>query len=277
MLYQLIDISFTPHCKEIRNNLLHISDGVVEFESEYDIMKSLEEWYCIKIQSLAFQNVIDQCDCDNILTVTLNSQCVLIPSIIPTRLIGVARHLKYNKHRRFYKNMILAEWIHNYKCHDEAVNNKDIDPYNGSPFQIYKEMSSKRKGKFFEMIVAEYCKNLECIVDRAINSDHDRVISGKKTEIKGSMLWEGHEELFRWQQIRPDQDYDIMAFLAMYPDRIELFASTKKEVCDFVQKQDEDGNFVHNQHGGKSVNSGTFFLQGKPSDFPFMRPIENLV
>ena len=273
MLYQIIDVNFTPYCEELNKHLTYDS---FEFESPDSILSALEEHYNIKVQSLAWCNVIDQIDCDGPVTVTLNNQCVIIPAIMSTRLVGIPPIYRNDINRKLIGgfSMILAEWIHNYKCHDDAVNNKDIDPYNGSPFQIYKEMSSKRKGKFFEMIVAEYCENLGCIVDRAINSDHDRVISNKKTEIKGSMLWEGHEELFRWQQIRPDQDYDIMVFLAMYPDRIDLFASTKKEVCDFVQKQDEDGNFVHNQHGGKTVNSGTFFLQGKPSDFPFMLPLE---
>ena len=276
MLYQLIDVNFTPYSEELNK---HLNYNSFEFESSDSILSALEEHYSIKIQSLAWCNVIDQIDCDGPVTVTLNTQCVLLSAIMSTRLVGIPHYFRNDPNRKLIGGlgMILAEWIHNYKCHDDAVNNKDIDPYNGSPFQIYKEMSSKRKGKFFEMIVAEYCENLGCGVFPPENSDHDRIISGKKVEIKGSMLWEGHEELFRWQQIRPAQDYDMMVFLAMYPDRIDLFASTKKEVSDFVQKQDEDGNFVHNQHGGKSINSGTFFLQGKPSDFPFMRPIERLV
>jgi len=276
MLYQLIDVRFTPKCKELDDLLIN---NCFEFESSDDIVSSLEEHYNIKIESLVWCNVIDQTDSDGKLTVTLNNQCVIIPAIMNTRLVGIPPNFRYDPKRKLIGgfNMILAEWIHNYKCHDDAVNNRDIDPYNGSPFQIYKDMSSKRKGKFFEMIVAEYCENLGCVVERATNSEHDRIISTKKAEIKGSTLWEGHDELFRWQQIRPNQDYDIMIFLAMYPDRVDLFASKKKDVVDYVTKQDEDGNFIHNQHGGKSVDSGTYFIQGKPSDFPFFRPIQNII
>ena len=276
MLYQLIDVRFTPKCKELDDLLIN---NCFEFESSDDIVSSLEEHYNIKIESLVWCNVIDQTDSDGKLTVTLNNQCVIIPAIMNTRLVGIPPNFRYDPKRKLIGgfNMILAEWIHNYKCHDDAVNNRDIDPYNGSPFQIYKDMSSKRKGKFFEMIVAEYCENLGCVVERATNSEHDRIISMKKAEIKGSTLWEGHDELFRWQQIRPNQDYDIMIFLAMYPDRVDLFASKKKDVVDYVTKQDEDGNFIHNQHGGKSVDSGTYFIQGKPSDFPFFRPIQNII
>ena len=276
MLYQLIDVRFTPKCKELDDLLIN---NCFEFESSDDIVSSLEEHYNIKIESLVWCNVIDQTDSDGKLTVTLNNQCVIIPAIMNTRLVGIPPNFRYDPKRKLIGgfNMILAEWIHNYKCHDDAVNNRDIDPYNGSPFQIYKDMSSKRKGKFFEMIVAEYCENLGCVVERATNSEHDRIISMKKAEIKGSTLWEGHDELFRWQQIRPNQDYDIMIFLAMYPDRVDLFASKKKDVVDYVTKQDEDGNFIHNQHGGKSVDSGTYFIQGKPSDFPFFRPIQSII
>ena len=276
MLYQLIDVNFTPHCDELKQ---HLTDDCFEFECADSIVSALEEHYNIKVQSLAWCNVIDQIDCDGPVTVTLNNQCVIIPAIMSTRLVGIPHFFRNDPNRKLIggSSMILAEWIHNYKCHDDAVNNKDIDPYNGSPFQIYKEMSSKRKGKFFEMIVAEYCENLGCGVFPPENSDHDRMISGKKVEIKGSMLWGEDASHFRWQQIRPAQDYDMIVFLAMYPDRIDLFASTKKEVSDFVLTPDDNGDFVHNQHGGKTVNSGTFFLDGMPSDFPFMKPIERLV
>ena len=176
MLYQLIDVNFTPYCEELNK---HLTDDCFEFECADSIVSALEEHYNIKVQSLAWCNVIDQIDCDGPVTVTLNNQCVIIPAIMSTRLVGIPPIHRNDPNRKLIGgfSMILAEWIHNYKCHDDAVNNKDIDPYNGSPFQIYKEMSSKRKGKFFEMIVAEYCENLGCIVERAENSDHDRVIS----------------------------------------------------------------------------------------------------
>ena len=113
-----------------------------------------------------------------------------------------------------------------------------------------------------------------CSVTENANRECRRIIRKAKIEIKGSTLWEGQDELFRWQQIRPAHDYDRMVFLAMYPDRIDLFIAEKDEVNNFVQQQDEDGNFVHNQHGGKTVDSGTFFIQGKPSDFAFMKPLD---
>ena len=175
------------------------------------------------------------------------------------------------------KHIIKDEWIANYLTHDDAIHKRDIDPYSDSPFKVYKDMSSKRKGKYFELLFEEYCDNMGWKVQDPTNTDHDTRINGKKVEVKGSLLWGTDASHFRWQQIRPSQDYEVIVFVAIYPNRIEFHAATKEDVSKFVLTPDKDGNFVHNQHGGKTKNSGTFFLDGKPSDFPFMRPIERLV
>ena len=149
------------------------------------------------------------------------------------------------------------------------------DPYANSKFRILKEMSSKRKGAVFEQIFEErMVKNCHTLL-KNLNSDHDRrfEVDGKevKFEIKGSMLWGEDGDAFRWQQIRTAQDYDVMVFMAIYPTNISFYWATKEEVKAFVEVQDEDGFWIYNQHGGKSVNSGTFFLHGHPEDFPLMK------
>ena len=78
-------------------------------------------------------------------------------------------------------------------------------------------------------------------------------------------------------QIRPSQDYEVIVFIAIYPKRIEFHAATKEVVSEFVQTPNEDGFFVHNQHGGKTKNSGTFFLDGFPEDFPFMTSLDRVL
>ena len=175
------------------------------------------------------------------------------------------------------KHIIKDEGIANYLTHDDAIHNRDIDPYSDSPFKVYKDMSSKRKGKYFELLFEEYCDNMGWKVQDPTNSDHDTRINGKKVEIKGSLLWGTDGTKFRWQQIRPAQDYEIIVFIAIYPNRIEFYAATKEEVAEYVQTPDKDGNFIHNQHGGKTKNSGTFFIDGFPKDFPFMHSLDSMV
>ena len=96
-------------------------------------------------------------------------------------------------------------------------------------------------------------------------------VTGKK-EIKGSFLW-GSGTHFRWQQIRTAQDYDDVVFVCIYPDRVEFYEADKNVIKSVVEKQNEKGEWIHNQHGGKTVNSGTFFLDGLPTDFNWMKPV----
>jgi hypothetical protein len=159
------------------------------------------------------------------------------------------------------------------KIYDKYANLRD--PYAKSKFRILKEMSSKRKGAVFEKIFEEVMLDAGHTLLKNLNSDHDRrfLVNDKevKYEIKGSMLWGEDGDSFRWQQIRTSQDYDIMIFMAIYPKQIEFFAASKSDVKELVEVQDADGNWIYNQHGGKRVNSGTFFLHGMPEDFPIMQ------
>ena len=173
--------------------------------------------------------------------------------------------------------MIFAEEINAYQCYIDALNEKNTDPYKNSPFRVYKEMSSKKKGKYFELIVQEYLRKQGYKVGKACNSDHDRIINDHiKLEIKGSLLW-GDGTHFRWQQIRTNQDYDIICFVAVYPEVIQFYAATKYEVKSIVEVQDENGYWIYNQHGGKTVNSGTFFLDGMPKDFSWFSSLEEVL
>ena len=148
------------------------------------------------------------------------------------------------------------------------------DPYANSIFKPFKDLSSKKKGKFFEHLYQEYAEGLGQKVTKPWNSDHDRISNRRKKEVKGSFLW-GEGTHFRWQQIRPEQDYDDVVFLAVYPDRVEFYQADKETVRAAVEVQDDKGNWIHNQHGGKKVNSGAFFLDGFPKDYPWMKEYDS--
>ena len=57
-------------------------------------------------------------------------------------------------------HIIKEEWIGNYITYDDVIHNRDIDPYADSSFKPIKDLSSKRKGRFFEVLTEEYCENL---------------------------------------------------------------------------------------------------------------------
>ena len=70
--------------------------------------------------------------------------------------------------------MLTATEIQSYSCHKEALEDATKCPYINSPFKVYKNMSSKKKGKFFEKIVQEYLESLGYTVNKPENSAHDR-------------------------------------------------------------------------------------------------------
>lgn len=152
---------------------------------------------------------------------------------------------------------------------------KSKDPYQNSSFKDLKDLSSRRKGlemeKIFELIAKSYGFDVAKFVnDGESKSDYDRVCEGKKIEIKGSFLWEGSDK-FRWQQIRTNQNYDYVVFLAFYPKEVKCYYASKEEVVANLEVQDANGKWTYNQHGGKSKNSGTFCIDGIPSDFSWMK------
>ena len=146
---------------------------------------------------------------------------------------------------------------------------KDI--YIGSVFLPLKNLSSKKKGAMFEKLYHEFKLSQGCVVTKPINSDHDRIVDGVKVEIKGSFLW-GDGSHFRWQQIRTNQDYDVVVFIAVYPDRIEFYQADKQTIKDNIEVQDSEGKWIYNQHGGQRVNSGCFCIDGFPSCLLYTSP-----
>ena len=154
------------------------------------------------------------------------------------------------------------------------------NPYAGSPMKLYQDLSSKAKGSAFEYLVTEVLTTNGFTVEKPKKStDYDRLVNGKKVEIKGSLGWvtNGRISHYRFQQLRSSQDYEIVLFLFITPDGIEIKGATKETVMEKIGYQDENGFWPHNQHGGKRVNSGTFCLDTPNTDtFDWMLPIEDL-
>lgn len=157
-------------------------------------------------------------------------------------------------------------------CVNDLSNKMNNDPYRGTPFEAARNLSSRSKGAFFEKLVKEYLKYKfpSLMIRKPFSSDHDTIMNDCKIEIKGSTLWcsvDGTPTHFRWQQIRNDQDYDIMVFVAMYPNEVKFFYTKKKQL---INNPD-----LKNQHGGKNANSGTMFVDGYPEDFSWMKEIKD--
>jgi len=200
---------------------------------------------------------------------------------------------------KFNKKLIMtmtAEEYSNTEVSRKLISEKYLDPYKDSIFYLLKCKASRSKGALLEQVYSEYMIKKGVIVHRAESTQHDRIIyendgsvqfwesrvvleNGKKIEIKGSFGWvittgkrKGEISGFTFQQLR-DQDYDYIVFVYVWPDRIEFYEASKKDLCNVIFETDENGVQIHAQHGGKGKNKDTFWLTGFPSDFPWMKQI----
>ena len=127
--------------------------------------------------------------------------------------------------------------------------------YLKSPFRKLKLIPSvKAKGTRYEKISQIIYEVNGRHVQRAPAKikDYDRVVDGLKVEIKGATLVKGKND-FIFNQIRPRQNYDVIHFTCIYPLRIVILELTKQELINKIES-----NELLGQHGGKSVDSGTY-------------------
>lgn len=131
------------------------------------------------------------------------------------------------------------------------------DPWEGSPFAWIKTRPSRQIGKIGEQLVAGWAaaKGLDVVAARG--SSRDRIIGGRRIEIKFSTLWESG--IYRFQQFR-DQDYEYAILLGISPFAAHCWAVSKQLLYQHVI-----GHLP--QHKGKS-GGDTFWLAFTPDDPP---------
>jgi hypothetical protein len=116
----------------------------------------------------------------------------------------------------------------------------------GSSFAWIRSQPSRRVGKIGEQLVSGWCAAKGLDVTSTGDSEADRVINHRRTEIKFSTLWESGTYTF--QQIR-DQDYDHVVCLGISPHAAHCWAVPKAIVR---------GNIAP-QHGGRVGRDTAWF------------------
>lgn len=130
------------------------------------------------------------------------------------------------------------------------------DIWAGSPFAwILSRRSSRQRGKIGEQLLAGWCAARNLNVLRSANSDADRIIEGKRVEIKFSTLWKNGTYCF--QQIR-DQQYDYLICLGLSPFDAHAWIMRKDQI-PFPR--------LKHQHGG-SRGRDTWWLKFRPENPP---------
>lgn len=116
--------------------------------------------------------------------------------------------------------------------------------WEGSPFAWIKTRPSRSIGAIGEKMVASWLALHDFNVQRSPDSQADRIVEGKRVEIKFSTLWENGQYVF--QQIR-DQNYDFMILLGLSPFDAHCWVVPKSVLMDMRMS----GALV-GQHTGKS-------------------------
>ncbi len=99
--------------------------------------------------------------------------------------------------------------------------------------------------------MTHWCIDRGLDVTRSPDSDADRIIQGKRVEIKLSTLWANGRYTF--QQIR-DQNYDYLLCLGISPFEVHAW---------IMRKEDIPFNTLQHQHGG-SRGRDTWWLSINP-------------
>ncbi len=137
---------------------------------------------------------------------------------------------------------------------------EDSARWAGSPLEWLKNISSsRRKGKAIEMLIERWLSSESFDVRPSGDSEADRLIGGRRVEIKGSTLWENGT--YKFQQIR-NQRYDFLICLGLSPFEAHCWVLPKELALREATPQ----------HGG-SRGRDTFWITVDPkSPEGWLRP-----
>jgi hypothetical protein len=116
------------------------------------------------------------------------------------------------------------------------------DPWVGSPFAWIRTRPSRQRGAIGEQLIAGWAAAKGLDVLRTGDSDADRVINGRRIEIKFSTLWESG--VYKFQQIR-NQRYDTCLLLGLSPFTASCWVVPKAVLLEQPFRRG-----LSHQHGG---------------------------
>ncbi len=137
---------------------------------------------------------------------------------------------------------------------EDYIQEGAVDPWADSPFAWIRTLKSRRVGKIGEQLVSGWSAAKGFDVTRSPDSDADRVIGGRRMEIKFSTLWESG--VYNFQQIR-DQNYEFAICLGISPFDASCWILPKDVLLERLPIQ----------HGG-GRGSDTRWLQFRVSSAP---------
>jgi hypothetical protein len=142
----------------------------------------------------------------------------------------------------------------------EADYRTENNEWEGSPFAWIKTRPSRTIGAIGEKLVAGWLAARGFNVVRSPDSDADRIIEGKRVEIKFSTLWENGG--YKFQQLR-DQKYDLALCLGVSPFMAHCWVIPKADIMRLWRVE----HLIQSQHGGQD-GADTAWIPVRPDAVP---------
>lgn len=113
-----------------------------------------------------------------------------------------------------------------------------------SPFSWIRTRPSRQVGAIGEELVTRWLEALRIPVICCGDAHADRIIQGKRVEIKFSTLW--GDGRYKFQQIR-DQHYDLVICLGVSPFSAHCWVLPKEDIIRLWKEEHK----IMSQHGGQ--------------------------
>jgi hypothetical protein len=124
-----------------------------------------------------------------------------------------------------------------------------------SPFKWMLNLGPKVKGALGEKAVERWLTKYGFDVQKPESMEHDRIVNGRKVEVKMSMMWE--DGRLNFAQIR-DQDYEVIVLVGYEPQKASMWVLPKSVAIELSDPQ----------HGGSDASGETRWFGFQPSDIP---------
>lgn len=131
--------------------------------------------------------------------------------------------------------------------------------WEGSPFAWFQNRPSRQKGAIGEKLISGYLALKGFDITRSPDADADRIVAGKRAEIKLSSLWDGGT--YKFQQLR-DQNYDFVLCIGVSPFDAHCWAIPKQVIMDKWRSGE-----ISSQHRGRG-GTDTAWLDINPLSPP---------
>ena len=142
----------------------------------------------------------------------------------------------------------------------EAEYRSENNEWVGSPFAWIKTRPSRQIGAIGEKLVAGWLAARGFNVTRSPDSDADRIVEGKRIEVKFSTLWENGG--YKFQQLR-DQNYELALCLGVSPFMAHCWVIPKPDIMRLWKVE----HLIQSQHGGQE-GADTAWIPVRPDAEP---------